>query len=369
MRSPDVLIVGGGVIGCTLARELALAGLGVLLLERGRVGMGASTAAAGMLVPVPPPDAPPQLALLCRQAADGYEAWLARLRAEGADDVGYRRVGWLEVALDERQAEGLRRRNASPTGGAQWLSADELRREEPGLGPQAAGALFHPDDAQVTPALLLRQLARLAVRAGVEVHEEEAVRELTRHGDTVTGVHTDRASYHPGLVVLTAGAWTGSLARLAGSPLAVLPVKGQLLRADCYEPPVRRAVSAEGTLLVPRPDGSLLLGVTEEEAGFDTRVRLAGLRQVLARCAALVPAVDGLPLADAWAGLRPATPDGLPSLGPLPPWHNLWVSTGHFRKGVLLAPLSAQLLARSLLAGRLDAALEPCSPARPTAGD
>jgi glycine oxidase len=214
----------------------------------------------------------------------------------------------------------------------------------------------------------VRQVARAAERAGARLREGEAVRRLAREGERVTAVETQAGRYLPGAVVLAAGAWSGGLARDLGLELPTRPVKGQLLLADCRAAPVSTPLFAGEALLVPRPEGRLVVGVTVEEAGFDERVTLGGLRHILQGACALAPAVAGLPLARAWAGLRPGTPDGLPYLGPVPTLRNLWASTGHFRKGVLLAPLCARLLCGAILAGRAGGELAPFAPGRHLGG-
>ncbi len=364
----DYLIVGGGIIGCSLARELARAGSGVVLLERHAVGGQASSAAAGVLSPTFfQPTAPGPLVELCRHSAAVFEDWVQELRADGVDDVGYRRTGLLSIALDEAEAARLRGTLAEdnyPGRRALWLTAEELRRREPALAGRVQGAACYPEDAHVDPARLVRQVARAAQLAGADVREDEPVRRLERRGDRIAAVHTPRAVYRPATVVLTSGAWSGPFGEQVGWPLPTRPVKGQLLLADCRMPPVRTPLHAGDALLVPWPDGRLLLGVTIEEAGFDTQVRLEGLRQILQRTIDLVPAVADLPLHRAWAGLRPATPDECPYIGPVPSLTNLWVSAGHFRKGILLAPMCARLLARSLRDGALVPELAPFSPDR-----
>jgi glycine oxidase len=368
--SPDYLIVGGGIIGCSLARELARSGARVVLMEGRAVGSEASSAAAGVLSPTFfQPTAHGPLIELCRQSAAIFEDWVRELRADWVDDVGYRRTGFLSIALDG--AEAARLRNTLPEDNypgrrALWLTAQELRRQEPALAGHVQGAAYYPDDAHVDPARLVRQVARAAQLAGADVREDEPVRRLERREDRIVAVHTHQASYQPGTVILTSGAWTGLFGEQVGCPLPTRPVKGQLLLADCRVSPVRTPLHAGDALLVPWPDGRLLLGVTVDEAGFDTQVRLEGLRQILQRTIELVPAVADLPLHRAWAGLRPATPDECPYIGPVPPLTNLWVSAGHFRKGILLAPVCARLLAQSLRGGTLVPELSPFNPGRQT---
>jgi len=368
METPDILIIGGGIVGVSLARELVrVGGARVVVVEQGKVGGASSSAAAGLLSPTFDPLTARALAGICRQAAALYPAWVQELRAAGAADFGYRRVGLLSVARDAAEAERLQAELAAGAESgrrAEWLDARELRRREPGLNASVAGAVCFADDAHVDPAQLVAQVARVAALAGVVIHEQEPVRRIERQGDRISAVHTARAVYQPGLVVLTAGAWAGELAAMLGLQLPTRPVKGQMVMAECRVPPVTMPLHAGNALLIPWPDGRLALGVTVEEAGFDDRVRLASLQAILRDTMALVPAVAELALGYAWAGLRPATPDGLPYMGPVPAYRNLWVSTGHFRKGTLLAPLAAQLVADSIRAGQPVAELTAFLPAR-----
>jgi glycine oxidase len=367
METPDFLVIGGGIIGCSLARELARARRTVVVLERGRIGGAASSAAAGLLAPTLAASPPPALAELCYRSASLYESWLGQLRSDGAGDVGFRRPGIHAVWVDPVEAAEARRHLAEfarPGRRVEWLPGPAMRKLEPALAPEVAGATFYPDDAQVTAALLIRQVARVAELGGAQLHEHEPVVQLVREGDRIDAVQTGTTRYHPGLVVLAAGAWSGDTAAAIGVRLPTRPVKGQLLEVECRRSPVRRPLHVGESLFVPRPDGGLVVGVTVEEAGYDDCVTLDGLRQILHGACDLVPAVGQLPLRRAWAGLRPATPDELPWMGPVPPLRNLWVSTGHYRKGILLAPLCAQLLARSIFADRLDDALTPFRPER-----
>jgi len=370
MEKPEILIIGAGVIGCSLARELARLSKQVVVTERGRPGAAASSAAAGLLLPTLHAADTGPLAELGFDSAAVYESWIGELRQEGAGDVGFCRRGLIDAWTDPDQAAQQQRglKDVSRPGRrVEVLSGEELRRLEPGVtGPVAAAGLF-VDDAQVHAPALARQLARVAERAGVSIREQEAVHRLVLEGERITAVETSARRYHPGLVVLTAGAWSGQLLEPIGLRLPTRPVKGQMLLADCRLAPVHHPLSAGQAVFVPRADGRLALGVTVEETGFDDRVTVDGVRSILEHTCRLVPSVGRLPLLHAWAGLRPATPDGLPYMGPVEPIRNLWVSTGHFRKGILLAPVCARLVARSIAQGRLVDELLPFAPSRNTA--
>ncbi|MBL8799315.1 MAG: glycine oxidase ThiO [Planctomycetia bacterium] len=354
--TPDYLIIGGGIVGCSLALELARAGASVVVLERGAVGCASSSAAAGLLAPTFGPSPPGPLQVLCQRGALLYREWLDELHADGAQDVGYRQTGLLTVCLDASEAaqvRGLLSTEAFPGRRAEWLDAGQLRAREPALCDRVLGAGFYPDDCHLDPAFLVRETGRAAAMRGVEVREHEPVMQLDREGTRLVAVHTERQTYRPQCVVVAAGAWSGALAATLGLKLPTRPVKGQMLMAECAQLPVQTPLHAGNALLIPWPDGRLAIGVTVEEAGFDDRVRLDSLRQILNRVIELVPSVGGLALSHAWAGLRPATPNDWPYMGPVPTFDNVWISAGHYRKGTLLAPICARLLAKSLLAGRL----------------
>jgi glycine oxidase len=369
VETPEILIVGGGIIGCALARELARANQKVLVVERGQVGAGASSAAAGLLAPALSASPVGPLADLCFQSAALYDGWVDELRQDGAGDVGYRCPGLLELYDESTPLSLAPEAVGSDRQRIERLSPKEVRKREPALRSETLAGLFYPDAAQVNPTRLTRQVARVGQLAGVEFRLGEAVQQLLRDGDRISAVHTGRGVYHPGTVVLTAGAWSGEIASTLALELPTRPVKGQLLLADCLVSPVRTPMHYGEALLAPQPGGRLMLGVTVEEAGFDVRVTVAGVRAILERTAALVPGLDELPLYRAWAGLRPATPDEWPYMGPVLPLKNLWVSTGHYRKGILLAPLCARLMARSILADRLEDELAPFKPTRRSGSD
>ena len=213
MKTPDILVIGGGIIGCSLAWELARAKLKVVVVERGLAGCAASSAAAGLLAPTLAAAPLPALVELCYQSAALYESWVDELRAEGAGDVGFCRPGISVVWMDPGEADQARlclADNARPGRRAEWLSGQDFRKQEPALVPDVSGATFYPDDAQINAAQLVRQVARVAEAAGVLVRENEPVLKLIREGDRITSVQTASTLYHPGLVILTAAPGRGT---------------------------------------------------------------------------------------------------------------------------------------------------------------
>ncbi len=346
----EVLVVGGGVIGVAVADAVAFRGIPVVVLERAQVASAASAGAAGMLAALVEARSGPFLDLLLA-GRDAIREEAEVLRRETGVDTGYRETGTLRVAEDGAVAAMLRERVVQARErdlGVRWVERDELRRMEPALRPDLVGALFSLDDHQVTSALLAHALARRASARGAAIVEGLGVERLLRVNGGVIGVRTTAGEeYRARLVVLAAGPWS---AALVGGAVPVAPVKGQLVRLRPERPVIGHPISAGGIYLVPKPDGRLLVGATEEDAGFDWSPRDAATRDLVERACALVPALKDAPLEGAWAGLRPATPDRLPVIGMRRDMPGLVFATGHFRNGILLSLLTGRIVA-SLVAG------------------
>jgi glycine oxidase len=245
---------------------------------------------------------------------------------------------------------------------AEWLEPAEARELEPGLSPDIAGGLWLPDESQVHAPRLTQALALQAVRLGATVLEGMPVGSLENADGRVTGVRTTSGGISAGAVVLAAGAWSSFV---QGGHAAVEPVKGQMV-AGTLSPACspRHIVWGPGAYLVPKPDGQLLVGATEEPGCFDTRPTLGAIAGLVQSGSRVLPSLANMPLNTAWAGLRPASPDRRPLLGPVPGVEGLFLATGHFRNGILLAPLTAKLMAELILDGIGDATLAPYSPER-----
>jgi glycine oxidase len=358
-RSFDAIVVGGGVIGCASAHALARAGARVLLLERDRVAGGASGAAAGMLAPGSESESADAWFALLLHARNGYAELGAHLREETGLDVEYQPSGLLRVALDEVERDLLRRRAMwmSEAGvRAEWLEPEDALRLEPALAPGIAGALWLPDEAHVRSPRVARALARAAAQCGTVVRESVSVLGFQGEGTRILGVRTTEGVFEARSVVLAAGAWCGPLTAELPQPLPVAPVKGQIVAAAALGHGPRHIVWGLGAYLVPKVDGQLVVGATEEDAGFDTRPTLGGVAGLIKEAARLVPAVTDLPFDAAWAGLRPATPNRKPLICPVAGAEGLIAATGHFRNGVLLGPITGRVVADLVLRGEHDMA-------------
>ncbi len=365
---PDVVVVGGGAIGCATAYFLARSGASVTLLERAGLAGEASGAAAGMLAALSDEggDRGPAFQKLCMDSLELYQDLLPELEATGID-LRYRRTGVLHVALTEDEARHLRQHFESKKSIApelRFLERNEVWDEEPETSPRAVAALVSPREHYLDPQRLVLAFAEAARRQGARIETETPVLGFEKMAGRVTAVRGDRRSYQCDAVVLSTGPWTAALARRLASFVPVRPVRGQMLALAAPAVTLRRVVWGTRAYLVPRENGMTFVGATVEDVGFRKRNTAEALKKLRREAARLVPRLGMARTASSWAGLRPGSPDGLPILGLLPGWPNAWVATGHYRNGILLSPITGRLMAESVLAGRPDDCLAPFSPAR-----
>jgi glycine oxidase len=365
----DVVVVGGGVVGLGVAWRAAQAGMAVTVVDPAP-GRGASWAAAGMLAPVTEVHYGEQALLrLNLAAADRWPAFAAELEEAAGAPIGYRRCGTLTVARDaddNAALEDLYRFQRRCGLQVERLRSRDCRRLEPGLAPSVRGGVLAPGDHQVDNRAMADALVAAGERAGVRLLLGRAA-ELLVDGERVTGVTlAGGASLAAGTVVLAAGCWSRDLGGLAAELLPpVRPVKGQLLhlRGPAADPLCRRNVRGLEVYVVPRADGRVVVGATVEEQGFDARVTAGAVHDLLRAALELLPDVAELELAETVAGLRPGSPDNAPLLGPAGV-DGLVVATGHYRNGILLAPVTADAVAELLVSGRVPAAIAAFRPDR-----
>jgi glycine oxidase len=376
--SPDVLVIGGGIIGLSLAWRARERGMTVTVLERDTLGHGTSRVAAGMLAPVAEVEfgeAGRRVLELGLRSAEIWPAFAEQLQASGGVDVGLMRTGTLLLARDEDEARELERQIAfrdSLKLRTNRLRASDAREREPALAPTVRLALEAPDDHSVDPRLVLAALRSACEAAGVELREHAPVARLVSDaaGERVTGVTLASAagggSLDAGQVVVAAGPWSGLLDGLpADARVPVRPVKGQLLRLRDPAGPglLRRIVRFGGGYLVPRADGRYILGASVEERGFELQPTAGGVYELLRDARELLPGVSELEIEELCVGLRPGTPDNAPVIGAGALAGLTWAS-GHHRNGVLLAPLTAALVTQLLAGEQPDPLLSACDPVR-----
>lgn len=372
--SADVIVIGGGVIGLSIAWRAAHRGLAVTVLDPSP-GSGASHAAAGMLTPVSELQYGEESLLRLNMAsADRYASFAAELADASGLPSGYRACGTLAVALDADDRAVLKDLHTFQARlglASEWLTSRECRRLEPMLSPAVSGGLHVEADHQIDNRRLVAALIAACERAGVELVRARAAALLTG-GDRATGVRLDDGTeLAAGQVVLAAGCWSNAVEGLPPGTLPpVRPVKGEILRLRVPEPyapflsrNVRGVVKGGSMYLVPRADGELVVGATEHELGYDTEVTAGGVYELLRDAHELVPGITELPLVETHAGLRPGTPDNAPVIGAadLP---GLVLATGHYRHGVLLTPITADAVAELLTEGTVPEVVRPWGPGR-----
>jgi glycine oxidase len=348
----DVVIVGAGIVGCSIAWELAKAGLKVCLLERGGIGEESSAAAAGMLSGqhgVTNFGARYQLHLEARE----LHAVLADdLRELTGIDVGFCRWGILELLFSPGEVRAADRCYALQTQvglRVERLTREEALAREPALSPDIQAAIRYADEAHVHNGRLTIALGEAARRAGAELRSGEPAIMLIRQGDRVVGVRTPRETLHAGTVVVANGAWAADLVASLGLILPVKPVRGQMLAVRTVPRAVQQVIYGRHMYVVPRAEGETLIGATVEDVGFRREVTLEGLEELVQAGRRIVPGMMGQPVARTWAGLRPGSPDGLPLVGPMDGWAGLLLAVGHHRNGILLGPMTGVLVKQLLV--------------------
>ena len=357
----DVAIIGGGIMGSAVALRLAQRGIGVTVIERGIPGAEASSAAAGILGPQMEAEGPGPLLELGLKSRALYPALAAELRELTSIDVGYDRSGVLAVAFDEAGEAALSARRAWQLARGlrvESLSGEAAHAREPALGPAVRAALAFTDDAQVVARELARAFSQAAAGAGARFLTGRYVRRVLTDKEAVTGVELDGDVLPAGVVVVAAGSWSGLVEGAGVPPTVVRPARGQLVSIETRPPLFRHVVSAPGGYLVPRRDGTVLAGSTVEMAGFRKEVTVGGLAAILTMARTVIPALADAPVTGSWSNFRPFTEDHLPVLGATRV-RGLVLATGHFRNGILLAPITAQAIAELIATGKASIDLSP----------
>ncbi|GMV98050.1 MAG: glycine oxidase ThiO [Phycisphaerae bacterium] len=373
-RNPscDAIVIGGGIIGLSIAWRLAQDGLSVTLIERGPCGQEASWSGAGVLQCGSWHRKDPLVHLL-RTSLRQYPAFAAELKDRTGIDPEFIPCGAFELLLEDQHyrmaasevnaAEAYRESYGRTI--LELLPPEEARRREPNIAADRLGVKYNALTCQVRNPRLTAAARAACLLAGVRLVEHCAVRQITRDGGKVAGVMTDFGSFAAPHVVLAAGSWSSLIDPQVGQLVQVYPVRGQIVLLETPRRLFEHVIERGKCYMVPRLDGRIIVGATEEhECGFDKRNTAEGVNQLLTLCQKLVPALAGAVVAKTWAGLRPGTPDRGPYLGPVPGWSGLWSATGHFRSGLILAPITAVIISELIRTGRTQYDIARLAPGR-----
>lgn len=364
----DVVIIGGGVIGCSIAYYLCKSGVAVTLVEKGDIGAEASSAAAGLLAPLGSLSGPGPLADLLLASWSIFPSLVPELEHASGVHLAYEQSGSLRVARNPNNVDNLRKRmNAwQPLGiEMQWLTGDEARQREALLAPDISAAIYAPEEAQVKASHVVKAFARAAVNLGVKLHAYHNVIGIDCQENKITRVYTDQnleiACEH---VIVATGAWTRNLEGLLDISLPVEPQRGQILALQQPSQPLKHIIFGEAIYLAPKNDGTIVVGATKEEVGFAKHTTAGGIGWLLSTAVRLLPGLEGAIIDRMWSGLRPKTPDNLPILGKAPSLENVTLAVGHGSNGIMLSAITGKSIAELVTTGHAPEIIAPFSVGR-----
>lgn len=365
MKTYDAVIAGGGLIGAAIAFELASAGLKVAVFDTQKPGREASWASAGMISPLPESPAMSPLLPLSLASTRLYPEFIGRIEELSGQSVGYRKNGALDIMFTEDATAGINEILAQHRAAglqAESLSREQVRELEPALSPEVRAAIHRPDEASLDNRLFTEATLEAARRQGVEIFSGNGAKAVWFEGRTCAGLQLETGRVAARWTVIAAGCFSAGIEG-AAAYAPVIPAKGQMMALRCDAVHLLRDLWLDHNYLVPRNDGRIIAGATVEYEGFDRSVTAGGLKKILTGAISLVPALENARIEETWTGLRPDSPDHLPILGPTDR-DGLLIATGHFRSGILLAPITARLIREWVTSQKLSVDCAPFSPPR-----
>ncbi len=362
----DVVIVGGGVIGCTIAYYLSKSDVDVAVFDRGEIGAEASSAATGLLAPLGPLSGPGPYADLLLSSFALFPVLVPELEEASGIHLAYEQTGALRIVRNAKNLSNLRKRMHAwqPLGlKMYWLTGDEARQLEPLLSLDVCAAIYVPEESQINASSLVKSFSLAAINQGATFYNHSKILDIERHKAKVTGVYTSLgeriACNH---LVLATGAWAAECSDWLHFPIPITPQRGQALML--HQPPIpllRHIIFGEAAYLAPKMKHKIIVGTTKEEVDFDSNPTPGGLSWLLNAATRLSPALKSCTLDHMWAGLRPRTPDNQPILGQVPGWENVTLAVGHGSVGIMLSAITGQTISELILTGQTPQMLLPFS--------
>ena len=365
-QTADVVIVGGGVIGCAIAYYLRQSGVDVTVVDKGEIGTQASSAAAGLLAPLGSISGPGPFADLLLTSWAMFPSLVAELEDASGVHLEYEQTGSLRIVRNPKNTSNLRKRmNEWKPLGLQmhWLSGEKARQREPLLAADVCAAIYAPEEAQIKAPQLVKAFARAAANSGATFYSSREILGVARQDRRVTGVYTAQDELIAcNQLVVASGAWAAGCGIWLDIPLPVNPQRGQILTLKQPSPhPLQHIIFGEAIYLAPKKDSTIVVGATKEEVGFDKHITAGGIAWLLSTAIRLAPGLDGCVIDQVWAGLRPKTPDNLPILGKAPHWENVTLAVGHGSVGIMLSSITGKSIAELVTSGKVPEIIEAFS--------
>jgi glycine oxidase len=347
----DVIVVGGGINGCSAAFQLAKKGYKVAIIEMDRIASKSSGAAAGILgAQTELTNDSPLFDYACK-SREMFPELISELESQTGIHINLMNEGLYKIAQTEDQVQELMMQaELQKISGeqAEWIEIEELREREPAVSKKLFGAMFIKRDGQVQAYELTTAFARAAMNQSADIFEYTSVQDWIFKDSKILGVRTNQGDFYGDSFVVTTGAWSRALLSKAGLEVPVYPVKGECISVFSPVPLIKGTIFSHGCYIVPKSAGKLLIGATVRANTFDERVTFDGIHQLLDKAKKLIPEITHTEWVGAWAGIRPCSEDGMPFLGEHPEHPNLWIATGHYRNGILLAPLTGKIISEAI---------------------